>query len=65
MTEKYEVTEQDFNAAVNNAPYWARKRLFKKLEKRIYRGGQARPPKDLEQWVTNFVLTYRGDNAQG
>jgi hypothetical protein len=61
---KYEVTEEDFHRAVNNAGYHARRRLFKKMKKVVFgnknvRFDRPRPPMDLEDYVTNFVLTYK------
>jgi hypothetical protein len=102
VADAYVVTESDFHAAVNGAGYWARKRLFKKMEKRVYRpktwrgefiivdsplrvddqgqpiklkvlnkekpngvfSGPPRPPKDLETWVTSFVLTHKDKHEE-
>jgi hypothetical protein len=98
---KYEVTPEDFHLAVNNAGYWARRRLFKKMLKVVFKTKEwrgefkevpsplrvdekgnpvmlkvlneakpngivslPRPPKDLEDYVTNFVLTYRGESEK-
>lgn len=86
MKPKVVVTEENFNLAVNNASKYARQRLNKKMEKRIWRplrwegsfkivkspltgeplrvldlskqhgvGATSRPPRDLEEWVSNWV----------
>lgn len=68
------VNEESFHNAVNNASVFARKRLFKKMEKVVFPrraslagtdkkgihnfARQGRPPKDLEEYVTNFVRTH-------
>lgn len=63
---KLDVTEEMFHHAFNLTPYVARQRLVKKMSKRIYRvtehgkAPQPRSPKDLEQYVENFVFTYGG-----
>lgn len=48
-------TEEDFAKAVDNASYWAKRRMLKKLDKRIYRNGEVRMAKDVDQYVANFV----------
>lgn len=54
---KYEVTEADYNAAVAHASPFARQRLFRKMGKRPM-------PKDVEQYVENFVLLYKDGPAR-
>jgi len=75
-----EVNDDTFNNAVANAPFWARRRLFKKMTKAVY-GVEykptkadpkklegfvtTRPPKDVEQYVERFVRHYYRENPNG
>ena len=57
--DKYEVNEADFEKAVRNAGPLARRRLFKKMGKVKFTSKGPRPPADIEEYVTNFVITYK------
>jgi len=77
--ESYEVSDADFVAACKNAPYWAKKRCLKKMQKVIYNYGfkhdakndkwfpvvNTRPPKDVEEYVKGFCWRYRDEGQAG
>lgn len=73
--DSYQVTDADFESACQNAPFWMKKRLLKKMQKVTYRAARWAPgnrpgekgwlvrkdlpPSDVEEAVKRFVWRYK------